>query len=121
MAYEPSLLFAQIQNLLWRTPATSLKDLADATGVSMRTVENLVKSRTGKDFRSLRGEILIERFCSVLQDCPGSSLKETAFSLGYSSERSFARVVRRGAGSSPRRLRSRMADGWTTAERHGPQ
>jgi AraC family transcriptional regulator len=92
------------------TPNRSLRDLAIQFRVSVRTIENIVKSTTGTDLRELRKEILVEKFTSLVISSPTSEIKELSFAAGYKSARSFARAVRRASGFSPQQLRSNITE-----------
>jgi len=108
MAYDPTLLFAEVKVRLQNAPATSLKALSLSLGVSDRTIQNVVKVKTGKQFTRLRSDILIEEFRSALQSQPNATIKEMCFSMGYKSLRSFTRAISRSTGVSPKALRSRI-------------
>jgi len=93
---------------LQRTPYGLLGNLSRALGVSQRTIERTVFIASGKTFRDLRKEVLIERVTAVFVSFPARPIKRVAFDLGYNSPRSFARAVKRACGSSPQELRSRV-------------
>ena len=108
MSYEYKFLLDAILFHLQRTPYGLLGNLSRALGVSQRTIERTVFIASGKTFRDLRKEVLIERVTAVFVSFPARPIKRVAFDLGYNSPRSFARAVKRACGSSPQELRSRV-------------
>ena len=108
MSYDYSSLFFAILLHLQRTPYGLLGNLSRALGVSQRTIERTVFISSGKTFRDLRKEVLIERVTAIFASHPAQPIKELSFDLGYNSPRSFARAVKLACGSSPQELRSRV-------------
>lgn len=107
MSYDQSLLFKRILNCLGAQPRISLQDLAKYLHVSQRTVEKTVRLRTGKTFRELRKDFVIQGFRSLART-KVMSIKEVSAALGYASPRALARTVRGATGMSPTEARSRM-------------
>ena len=108
MSYEYKFLLDAILLHLQRTPYGLLGNLSRALGVSQRTIERTVFISSGKTFRDLRKEVLIERVTAIFASHPAQPIKELSFDLGYNSPRSFARAVKLACGSSPQELRSRV-------------
>ncbi len=108
MSYKHQLLLDAISHHLSRTPSCPLTDLSRELCVSRRTIEVAISVTTGKTFRGLRVEMLVERVKSLLQSDPMRAIKEMSFDLGYKSPRSFARAIKRACGSAPAQLRSRI-------------
>lgn len=109
MSYERTLLSDAVLAHLRRLPMVRLDDLSRELRVSRRTIEKTVEALTGKTFREMRKEILIERLTGILQSHPSLAIKEISFELGYKSPRSFARAVKRLCDSSPQELRLLVA------------
>lgn len=93
---------------LRRAPSTLLEGLAQELHVSRRTLEDAIKTITGKTFRELRDELLVERVKGLLESHPTRGIKELSFELGFKYPRSFARSVKRACGFSLAQLRSRI-------------
>ena len=108
MRYEAKFLFDAVSLRLTRTPSRLLGEFSRELRVSRRTIERAVIVASGKTFRKLREEILVERVRSTFTTDPTRGIKELASRLGYKSPRSFARAIRRACGSSPEELRSRI-------------
>lgn len=89
-------------------PCCSLGKVSRALHVSRRTIQSAVKAVTGKKFRDLRDEILLEKLKSLLALAPNATIKELSSEAGYSSPRAFARAVRRACGFAPRQLRANL-------------
>jgi len=108
MSHKHKLLLDGVLHQLSRTPSCPLRDLSRELCVSRRTIEVAISVTTGKTFRGLRVEMLVERVKSLLQSDPMRAIKEMSFDLGYKSPRSFARAIKRACGSAPAQLRSRI-------------
>lgn len=108
MSSKHDLLVDGALRHLRHAPALRLEDLARQLHLSRRTLENAIIMRTGKTFRDLRGELLVERVKNLLESDPARAIKELSFELGYKSARSFARAIKRACGLSPAQLRSRI-------------
>ena len=100
------LLFGDVLQRLKDNPSLSLVTLARSLGVGSRTVQHAVKTETGKSFRVVRDNVLVERVKALIVADPSVSVKFLSFSVGYKSSRSFARAIRRISGLSPQELRS---------------
>lgn len=105
MAYDLQGMFLRINRQLRASPGLSLEQLADSIKVERHTIEKAVKTVTGKTFRELRGDILLEHAKMLLGNNPNQSIKEVAFQLGYRSQRSFSRFIKASAGCSPKEFR----------------
>lgn len=108
MSHDPRLLFAQICIRLDQTPARSLLDLSRELQVGASTIQNAVASMTGTKFGDFRDDMLIAHLTRFFLANPVASIKELSFELGYQSDRTFARAVRRACGHSPAELRKRV-------------
>ena len=117
MSCKHDLLQNAASSHVSRSPSSRLEDLTREFHVSRRTLQNAIKMTTGKTFRELRNELLVERANSLLESHPARGIKELAFELGYKSSRSFARAIRRACGCSPSELRSRVMRRLLQAER----
>lgn len=76
--------------------------------MSQGTLEKAVSDATGKTFRHFKDEILLHRLVEFFASHATCSIKEASLAVGYKSQRSFARAVKRACGLSPQALRSRM-------------
>ncbi len=108
MSQAHKLLLHAISLRLHSAPSGGLENLARESRVSRRTIERTVIRESGKTFRDLREEVLVELVTAVFASHPTRPIKELSFDLGYNSARSFARAVKRACGSSPEELRSRV-------------
>ena len=109
MSYDPRLLFEEICFCLREGPSKTLVDISQTLRVSRRTVENTVSMSTGGTFRRLREEILLTIVRSLFVSQPTLAIKELCFVVGFKSASSFSRAIKRACGSSPERLRFRIA------------
>jgi AraC-like DNA-binding protein len=108
MSCKQDLLLDEVMHRLSLAPSTLLERLAQEFDVSRRTLHNAISMITGKTFRELRDEQLVERLNSLLESHPTRGIKELSFELGFKSPRSFARAIKRACGFSPSELRSRI-------------
>ena len=106
MSYNHALLFQAVSICLQRNPSWSLIDLSRDLRVGRRTIQAVVRIKSGKTFRQFREEILIERVNNSFLARPMLAIKELSFELGYPFPQSFARSVKRACGLSPEQLRS---------------
>jgi transcriptional regulator GlxA family with amidase domain len=91
---------------LRQTPCGLLRNLCAELRVSRRTIENSVHLGTGKTFREVRKEILLDHVNCILAANPAISVKELSFAVGFKSASSFSRAIKRACGSCPKELRS---------------
>ena len=108
MPHTHNLIFNAVLLRLQRAPCVTLIDLSRDLRASQQTIQKSICIASGKTFRDLRVELLVERVKSLLESHPTRSIKEMSFDLGYKSPRSFARAVKRACGSAPAQLRSRI-------------
>lgn len=108
MSSKQDLMVSEVLRSLNHAPATLLGEIARKLHVSPRTLQIVVKLATGKTFRKLRCELLVQRVNTLLGSDPTRPIKDLSFELGYESPRSFARAVKQGCGSSPEHLRARI-------------
>jgi AraC-like DNA-binding protein len=109
MSYDYTLLCRKVKALLHNTPCGSLDDLSNQLRIAPRTIQNAVGATIHKTFKQLREEILIARVRAHFASVPTGTIKELSSHLGFSSPRSFARVVRRITGVCPHVFRSQVA------------
>lgn len=109
-SYTQRQLFSRITLSLQSKPHCSLAELSRELRVGRRTIQNAVSAVTGKRFRDLRDEVLLEKVKGLLASAPSAAIKEVSFEVGYRSPCAFARAVRRACGISPRQLRSRILE-----------
>jgi AraC-like DNA-binding protein len=104
MAYDGRGLVEQIRKRLSQRDST-LSALSRALGVERHTIERLISKSTGKTFRELRQQIVFEHAPELLRSGPNQSIKEVAFTVGFSSPGSFTQFCKRTSGKTPLRLR----------------
>lgn len=109
VSYDHISLFEGISGRLRENPRSSLDRLSREFEVSRRTVQQIVKSRTGKSVSVFRDQLLIERVTCIFASQPSAPIKEISFTIGFASPRSFARAVKRACDLTPKQLRSRVA------------
>lgn len=76
--------------------------------MSQGTLEKAVSDATGKTFRDFKDAILLDRLMEFFASQRTCTIKQASLAVGYKSQRSFARAIRRACGLSPQALRSRM-------------
>jgi len=110
MSYESALLLDKLLQKVRQAPSKTLDSISREMRVSRRTLESILLSSSRKPFKKVQGEILLAIVRSSVLEHPCLTIKELAFSLGYNSTRTFARVIRRVCGMSPSELRSSVAE-----------
>lgn len=119
VSYSHSLLCEEIFKLLHKNPHGSIGLLSRALGVSRRTIQCVLKRESGKTFKLIREEILMQNVKRLLLSKPGLAIKEVSFAAGFTSPRSFGRTVKRASGLCPEELRSSLACDVSRKERVG--
>ena len=104
MSYNHDALRREIYEELKNNPLAPVKKLSEVLGVSQRTVQHIIGG-ADQQIRLLRQMFVLGRVNSLLLSNPHLTIKELSFSVGYKSQRSFARAVRRACGLSPMDLR----------------
>lgn len=110
MSYNSDLILDDLLQKVRQAPSKSLDSISREMGVSRRTLENVLSLSSRKRFKKIQGEILLAIVRSSVLAHPSLTIKELAFSLGYTSPRTFARVIRRVCGMSPVELRASVAE-----------
>jgi AraC-like DNA-binding protein len=108
MPSDTRLLFAQLSVRLEEIPSRSLMDLSREFQVSSRTIQHSIAMMTGRKFSDFKDDLLIARLTRLFLAKPLSPIKDVSFELGYKSNRTFARAVRRACGHSPAEFRERV-------------
>jgi AraC-like DNA-binding protein len=103
-------VFEQAVRALEENPRRGLRAISAVVGVERHTVEKAFRLNDGKPFREFRRELLVETSINWLRRRPAAPLKETAFLLGYKSERAFARFIRNSFGCCPCEVRKQLAN-----------
>ena len=111
MCYNTRGIFHKIEQELKVSPGETLTNVARRMGISRGTAQKAVYFVTGQSFRRLRESALLDAVREILAHEPEASLKEICFRIGFRSERSFRRFIRRLTGQSPTGLRNEMEDG----------
>jgi transcriptional regulator GlxA family with amidase domain len=96
-------LVARIDSALPTCPAVS--ELAQAIGVSERTLNRHVQRAAGCTTRSLIQSVRLRRARSLLEQS-GMSVEQVAAAVGYEDSTALRRLMRKAIGASPRQLRS---------------
>lgn len=97
MAYNLAALHEAVIKRLESHPTATLLDLSAEFHAGARTIEKAVVLATGMPFHQLRSNLLLWKACDLLDE-PGRSVKEVSFLLGFSSQKSFARFIKRTSG-----------------------
>jgi|SRR5215470_7704005 len=118
MSYDPRLLFEQIAACLKDNPRKTLEQLSQSLRVSKRTIKKTVRLVTGRNFRSYREGVLMDRVKGFFAVKPGVAIKVLSIDLGFKSPSSFARAVRRASGSCPGELRTVVGGKLPRVEKH---
>ena len=79
MSYEYNLLADAVLRSLRQARPPLLGELTRDLHVSRRTLENAVTITTGKTFRDVREELLVERVKSLLESHPTRAIKELSY------------------------------------------
>jgi AraC-like DNA-binding protein len=106
MSYDYDLLYRRILLRMLKDPCISVDELAQELKVSRRTIQEVIRLRAGKSYRTLREVILVAKTRQLFADEPFLAIKEVSFAVGFLSARSFARAIKRACGVSPEVLRS---------------
>jgi len=85
--------------------------LCSQAGVGVRTIQRLFKKEVGIDFESWRRQVRLMKAIELL--ISGSSVKQTAFEVGYQQPSAFVEVFRRVFGATPK--------AWTYSLRNRPR
>ncbi len=91
-------LVGRVRAELTRSPPPDLGAVADALGVSPRTLKRHLSAK-GTTFARVRAEVLRERAILLLRT--GRTLDECAAALGYCDAASFSRAFKRWTGEAP--------------------
>lgn len=110
MSYNSNLLLDDLLQKVKKAPSKSLDSISREMRVSRRTLENVLFLSSKKRFKRIQGEILLAIVRNSVLAHPSLTIKELAFSLGYTSPRTFSRVIRRVCGMSPVELRASVAE-----------
>lgn len=109
MVYNPSAVLTDATALLRSNPKLTLFDVTRALGLERHTIEKAVRTLTSMTFRQWRLTVQMEQAAQILASS-NLTIKETAFSLGYRSPRSFSRAFRARLGVSPVEYRRAAAE-----------
>ena len=77
-----------------------LPNLCVDAGMSLRTMQRVFQRELGTDFDSWRRQVRLMKAIELL--VTGSSVKETAFAIGYNQPSAFVEAFRRMFGSTPK-------------------
>jgi AraC-like DNA-binding protein len=78
----------------------SLQDLCAQAAIGVRTVERVFRAEVGLDFEAWRRQVRLMKGIELLAG--GTSVKETAFSVGYRQPSAFVAMFRKTMGSTPK-------------------
>jgi AraC-like DNA-binding protein len=113
MVYVQPQLLTIVRDHLQRRPGTPFADLAMACRVSPSTLARAIRVETGRSFRTLRRDILLDRAAAELSATPSRTIKEVSTLLGFEAQRSFARWFRHQCDCSPSAYRAACVGGPT--------
>jgi AraC-like DNA-binding protein len=105
MAYNAKKLAEEIDACLSRSPRTTLSQIAQDLGVSRRTISRLLGRCRGASYRSYQQSVLLKTALQLLRKGREPTIKETPYSLGYSSPAAFSRFIRSKTGKTPSEIR----------------
>ena len=108
MSYDKSMLAREILQRLKSTPDLTLKELSRQLGIDRHTIEKACVDATCKSFREHKSSLKYAEVCRLLSEAHTTSIKQVAFSAGFSSPSAFTRFVRSAAGVTPIELRKRL-------------
>jgi len=111
MSYQLVQLAGVVRKHLDAEPRVSLAELSKRLGICRQTIEKAIRTATGRSFHQSRSELLAVKARRLLAIEGTKSIKEIAYSLGYSSPQAFARFVRMACGCSPSQLRELWPSG----------
>jgi AraC-like DNA-binding protein len=86
----------------------SLSSISRELGVNRHTIERVVFSVKGVTFREYQQRLLIAAAKELLNR-PSLSIKEIAFTLGYSHPQDFSHFFRKRLGTNPSEYRESLA------------
>ncbi|MCQ4161380.1 helix-turn-helix domain-containing protein [Roseomonas sp. GC11] len=113
-ATDPLLLRAE-QIIRHARPSLSAEGLAEALGLSGRTLHRRLKELTHESPKAFITRVRIETAC-VLLETPGASVKQIALACGYAEESAFRRAFAQLTGMTPADYRR-----WSSARAGGPR
>jgi transcriptional regulator GlxA family with amidase domain len=87
----------------------SAKDLSKVMAVSDRTLNRKIKELTGETPKAFIDGVRISHACTLLTST-GKSVKEVAFSLGYSDDNVFRRLFKQKMGITPSAYQQQRSD-----------
>lgn len=105
MCYSYRSIADQVCRELESNPRVTLGSLTSLLGVERHTVTKALRIATGASFRQIRQSIIARKARSFLSEPSTRSVKEIAYSLGFSSPRSLHRAVVRTFRVPPTELR----------------
>jgi transcriptional regulator GlxA family with amidase domain len=105
MVYDLHKIFLTATRRLEITPSISSTQLARNLGIGRQTMAKAIKNATGLTFSEFRRNVLLRRTADLLKDDANLTIKEVAFALGYRSQGSLSRFIRRTIGHSAKELK----------------
>lgn len=94
------------RTLLWRSGEESVSMLADAVGVTNRTLRRHFARHAGLSPKQLSMSGRILRACAHLGDRPDVPIAEIALEVGFGDQAAFTNAFRHYVGTTPARLRA---------------
>ena len=101
MTYYHPTTFVAAERHLQRTPLARLAAVAKGCGVSAATLSRAVRGETGLSYRLWQQSHIQTKAEALLRQVPSRSVKEISAELGFASQQSFARWLRRQCGIAP--------------------
>jgi AraC-like DNA-binding protein len=106
MVYDLHRIFLLVVQHLERTPSISLTGVSNNLRIERHTVAKAIRSATGVTFRELRNRALLKHACDLLNGESNRTVKEVAFTLGYCSQGSLSRFIRKHTGRSAKQFQN---------------
>jgi AraC-like DNA-binding protein len=105
MAYDTKTLLAEIDSILQSKPHVSLVALTKRLTVERHTIEKAIRDQRKVSFRQYRTEKMLEKTFRIMSERRGSSIKQIAVALDFTTAATFTRFVKRASGMTPTDLR----------------
>jgi transcriptional regulator GlxA family with amidase domain len=110
MAHNQNALLQQISELIYKSPDSSLNEIAKSVEVERHTIEKAVQRHLSTSFRQWRLMTIMRRAEEFLE-ASNLGIKEIAALSGYRSASAFSRAFKNTRGITPVRFRRRITSG----------
>ncbi|HOF86704.1 MAG TPA: AraC family transcriptional regulator [Armatimonadota bacterium] len=115
---QPTSLAKQVDDYLRQhlSKAITLRDVAEAVGVSARSLVRHFKAETGETVMHRLQDLRIEAALALLGAGAEHSIKQIAAMVGFTDSAYFTRCFQRAMGTSPQQHRTHLQDTLTSAK-----